>query len=245
MVKFVYTLSSVSKLPEYAQLSVKSLLQYADAEDIVVFFTPPRNQEDINAFERLGVDLRLVEPRTEPFAAFSSKSYYGAKTWLCTVDESSVVFLDCDTFVLDDLREICKGDFDVKARPGTTKVKQPEWRQMFNRFEQPYLDWMPNAGVLVFKNGAHQAIEKDWLHYLGQDLGYRHNANHKEQYALALAIGGYNVEKMSQHEHVMLWEDEFPPNGVIYHTGKSLNPDTSPIEILKQGARGKINNYLR
>lgn len=46
--------------------------------------------------------------------------------------------------------------------------------------------------------------------------------NHKEQYALTLAVGDSNSEKMTEKEHVMLWNDEYPADGIVYHVGNTL-----------------------
>ena len=41
--------------------------------------------------------------------------------------------------------------------------------------------------------------------------------NHKEQYALALAISGYKTQKMTENEHVFGWSDKPNTEGVVYH----------------------------
>ena len=222
MVKYVYTLSSVGVMFQRAFFSIKSLSKYVDPKNIVVFFTPPRDNSDTKRLEQLGVDLRLVENTTDAFTAFDTEQHYGEKTWLTTIEDDTVVFLDCDTVIFDDIQTVIKGDFDFKARPGTSEVLQPNWRDLFERFDEEYLDWMPNAGFLVFKNGLHREIGDKWRKYIQTDLNYQHRANHKEQYALALSVGNSNVEKMTSKEHVMLWNDEYPASGVVYHIGNTI-----------------------
>lgn len=214
-------MASINALPEYAFLSITTLLDYVEPDNIIVFFTPPREQRHIDAFNRLGVDLRLVNTRTEPFEAFEGQQHYGEKTWLCTIPDETVIFLDCDTLVLNDIKFALEGDFEFKARPGTSAVRKPEWRELFDRFDQPYINWMPNTGFMIFKSGIHREIEDVWLKFLDTDLDYRHNVNHKEQYSLALAIGKYNTKQMNSSEHAMLW-NELCRNPLVYHIGKTF-----------------------
>lgn len=221
MTSFVYTMASIKALPEYAFLSITTLLDYVDPENIIVFYTPPREERHIDAFERLGVDLRFVTNRTEPFNAFESKQHYGEKTWLCTIPDETVVFLDCDTLVFDEIERVVQGNFDFKARQGTSSVHQPDWMELFDRFDRPYLDWMPNAGFMIFKNAIHRELEDLWLEFLHSDLEYEQNINHKEQYALALAIGSYETTQMTPNEHAMLWH-ELRQDPVVYHIGKTF-----------------------
>ena len=206
---------------EHAFLSIKTLSRYVSTTDIIVFFTPPRDKLHIEKLEALGVDVRKKQNRTEEFVAFDNPQNYGEKTWISTVEDSEVVFLDCDTFVLGDIKQVLEGDFEFKAREDE-KVHQPEWTEMFNRFDEAYMDWMPNAGFIVFKNNLHQRIGDKWTEYIQKDLGYSHDFNHKEQYALALSVGDARTQKMDSTEHAMFWYDEFPSNGVVYHSGKEL-----------------------
>lgn len=222
MTTYTYTLSSIGNLFEWTFLSILTLSRFVEMRDIVVFFTPPREDAHVQWLEGLGVDVRTVENRTDAFTAFDASQHYGEKTWLSTLNDDTVVFLDCDTLVLGDIETVLRGEFQFKARPGTSQVRQQGWRELFDRFDEPYLDWMPNAGFLVFKDGLHQEIGEAWRTYVQSDLEYRHDVNHKEQYALALAVGGSDAVQMTPNEHVMLWNDEFHPNGIVYHVGKVL-----------------------
>lgn len=229
MTTIIYTLSSVGTMFQWLFFSIKSLSQYIDKNNIVVFFTPPREEAHIEYLRQLGVDIRLVENSTNAFTAFDTKQHYGEKTWLSTIEDDTVVFLDCDTLIFGDILEVVKGDFQFKARPGTSEVRQPEWRNLFNRFDEEYLDWMPNAGFLIFKSGLHREIGDTWRHYVQTDLEYQHDVNHKEQYALALAVGGADTEQMSPKDHVMLWNNEYSEDGIVYHIGNAIenNLDTT------------------
>lgn len=222
--------------------SIQTLKQYVNERNIVVFFTPPRDEEQIEWLRGLGVDVRLVENSTQAFEAFDKEQHYGEKTWISTIDDDVAVFLDCDTVVLGDIRETISGDFQFKARPGTSQVRQPGWRKLFGRFDESYMDWMPNAGFLIFKDGIHKDIGDSWREYVQVDLEYQLGVNHKEQYALALVVGSYKKEKMSDLEHVMMWNSEFPPDGVVYHIGKSIR---NQFDIASTTFKGSMYNGLR
>ena len=236
MAKYVYTLSSAGLMPNWAFLSIKSLSEYVSREDIVVFFTPPRDEEDIKILESLGVDVRLVKNSTNAFSAFDQPQHYGEKTWVSEIEDSTAVFLDCDTLIFGDISTAIEGDFQFKARPGTSAVRQPEWKNLFERFDEQYMSWMPNAGFIIFKSRLHQKIGEKWRSYINKELNYSHDVNHKEQYALALSIGDADKEKMTDREHVMMWNGEYPSKGLVYHVGSTMDGETPPSTF-----KGNIN----
>lgn len=224
-VKYVYTLSSVGHLPLHALHSIRTLTRYVPPRDVIVFATPPVEDGDLQPFRDLGVDVREVNQVTDSFAAFNeAPRAYGEKTHLCSVGADTVVFLDCDTLVLGDITTITDGEFDFKARPGTAIQGDPGWRELFEQRGKPVLEWMPNAGVMVFKNGIHREIQSEWRRYLAADLDYEKGwVAHREQYALALAVSAYRVEKMDAREHVMEWAGERPSEGVVHHIGRTFD----------------------
>ncbi|MEF8880844.1 MAG: hypothetical protein V5A72_03375 [Candidatus Nanohaloarchaea archaeon] len=234
MTKYVYTLSSRGIMFEHAFLSIKTLSRYVDVSEIVVFFTPPIEDIHVEKLKSLGVDVKIKNNCTDEFVAFDEPQHYGEKTWITEIEDSQVVFLDCDTFVLGDIRKALKGNFEFKAREDE-KVHQPEWSKMFERFDEPYIDWMPNAGFLIFKNNIHKKIGDTWRRYIQKDLGYSHDFNHKEQYALALAVGEANCVMMDSSEHAMFWKDEFPSDGMVYHSGKELEKSSKTDLEQKSG----------
>lgn len=217
--KFVYTLSSKRRMVTEAVHSIRTLTDYVSPSDVVVFYTPPRKENDIQTLRDHGVDLRLVDAETDASSAFRSSSHYGELVKLCTLDADTVVALACDTLIFDDLREVMAGEFDVKARPSPSSVQQPAWREMFERFDRPTMSWMPDTGFLVFKNGVHRELRDQWLRFLTTNLGYSHGGGHEEAYSLALAAAEYEVARMDEREHAIEWNNERPSDGVVHQLG--------------------------
>lgn len=230
--QFVYTLSSRKRMVQHAIRSIQTLCRWITAEQITVFYTPPRNDEDRSSLQNLGVCLKEEPNETDAFSMSGDPpSHYGEKIKLCRIDADTVVFLDCDTIIAGDIREVIEGDFDFKARPGSAGVNSNSWPELFNEFERPLLPWMPNAGFIIFKNSTHKEIFEDWKHFLQTEIDYEQNGiKHKEQYALALAVSSYNCERMTQRDHVMEWAEERVADGIVYHMG---TPKPTPPSSFK------------
>lgn len=128
------------------------------------------------------------------------------------------MFLDCDTFIMNDIWPVLEGDFEFKARPGSAKLK--DWNKLFDYHDEDYMDWMPNAGFMVFKNGCHRNISEKWKDYylnIGDKSYTEGNKLHREQYALALSVSGLDTEQMDETEHLMEWKDELSTKAILYH----------------------------
>lgn len=221
--KFVYSLSSKGDMVKDFVLSASTLSNYVDMSEVVVFYTPPYSDGDEELISNLGVDLRKVENITESFSltGFDEPSGYGEKVRLTEVDSENVVFLDCDTLVLNDVWEVIKGEFEFKARPGSSNPESKSWQFMFERENKPVMDWMPNAGFLVFKNSLHKKIESEWKQNLeGQDFDID-GTKHLEQYALALSVAETNLAKMTELEHTFGWVEKPSEETVVYHKGSN------------------------
>jgi hypothetical protein len=248
--KIAYTFSSVKNMPKDLLKSVETMNCFVGPEDIIVFYTPPRESEHIEMLENLGVDLRLKEHRSRAFSMGRKdpESYYTDKTWLCTVEDDEVIFLDCDTVVLDDPREILKGEFEFKARPGSfsSEKSDKKWRREFEKRDLPVMDWMPNAGVLAFKNGSHREIEDDWLKHLKYDYDFGEGNRHLEQYALALSVSGKDIQKMTRKEHTYGWENEINSQSIFYHIGgrSEIPPKKAVILNLKSKLEVSVNRLF-
>lgn len=230
--QFVYTLSSRKRMVQHAIRSIRTLRRWVNAEQITVFYTPPRNDDDRSSLQDLGVCLKEEPNETEAFSmSGNSPSHYGEKIKLCRIDAGSVIFLDCDTIIAGDIREVIEGNFDFKARPGSVGVNSKTWPELFDEFERPLLRWMPNAGFIIFKNRTHKKILQDWKYFLQEEINYgRNGIKHKEQYALALAVSSYNCKKMTQRDHVMEWAEERVVDGIVYHMG---TPKPTPPSSFK------------
>jgi hypothetical protein len=218
----VYSLSSEPRIiVQQAVHSIRTLLSTTDPdpENIHLFFTPPVRDEDIEKFEELGVTVHIEKPdfpggfRTR---LGDSRAEYAEKWKLTKVDANTVVFLDCDTVVLDDLTDVVEGDFEFKARP--ISVDDPErWRDVFDRYSESYRPWYPNTGFLVFKGRTHKHIKDRWERYVRAEIPYYVEGYTKEQFALALATANCDFEPMTSQEHVMEWLDEVRTDGYLYH----------------------------
>lgn len=244
--KFTYTLSSQGDLVGGVMQSIKSLLNWVDPRDIIVFYTPPRHHADQDALTELGVDLRETDNQTLAFSIRSGfdASHYGEKVQIGEIDADTVVFLDCDTVILDDPEVVIAGDFDFKARPGSYDVSEEEWRSMFQAYGEEYLSWMPNAGFMVFKNRTHQKVQSDWRQYIKEGIELPSaGMNHGEQYALALAVSGYETAQMSPSEHAYGWAGETPADGVVYH-GFLKDTGGSFVQHAKAGVKELLSGNI-
>lgn len=221
-VQYVYTLSSDGRLVENCIRSIHSLTEQVPSEDVTVFYTPPVTDRDTEALRKLGVDLRIEENETTAFSIMDQRDdheerNYAEKIKLCSVEADTVVFLDCDTQVAGDIESCVTGAGRFRARPDPLDVGD-RWPELFERHDKPLLDWMPNAGFLVFKDGLHREIEDEWRRLVATDLNYsRMGLLPKEQVALALAVSKFDTGQLSPREHVIEWMDERRPDGVVYH----------------------------
>jgi len=238
---FAYTLSSRKGMVQQALRSIATLKNYVDTEKIKIFYTPPYDEEDEKALRETGAELIKKENQTEAFNVSRSlpESHYGEKINLCNIDAENVVFLDCDTIVGNNIWEVLEGDFEFKARP-EEPPEEDEWRPLFERFDEPYMDWMPNAGFLIFKDGFHKELDQKWLKYFQEVDIQRGKVNHREQYALALAVSSAEVEKMTSKEHTLEWLNEKTSNAYVYHIEQAAG--SSAINLIKDYAR-KLKFY--
>jgi hypothetical protein len=217
---FVYTLSSRDKMVQQCLRSIATLKQHVPAEQIKIFYTPPYDEEDEQILKDTGAELLKKDNQTEAFNVSRSlpERHYGEKINLCSLEEENVVFLDCDTVIGNNIWEVVEGDFEFKARPAHMFNDEESWKQLFDERDRPYLDWMPNAGFLVFKQKAHKKIKDDWADLVSQDLEFQKGkVNHHEQYALALAVSDLKIHEMEKEEHVLEWQDEKIADAYVYH----------------------------
>lgn len=229
--KFVYTLSSRRQMINDAVRSIKTLQQYVNSENIIVFYTPPRKERHEQLFDRLDVDVRLRPNKAEEFRAVPHERarHYGDKLYVCDVDANQVAFLDCDTIVTEHPRELFEGEFEFAARPDNAELGS-EWMQFTEEIGETSLPWMPNAGLLVFKQGSHRRIQQEWQKYINKDfhldIGEK---SYRDQYSLTIAASKLDSRKLNKRHHVFEWADEPYENGIVYHTER--NDSDLPSEI--------------
>ena len=236
---FVYTLSSRDNMVQQCLRSIATLKHYVNEEQIKIFYTPPYNEQDEKALKDTGAKLLKKENQTEAFNVSRSlpERHYGEKVNLCALEEENIVFLDCDTVVGKDIWDVMEGDFDFKARPSKIFAQEnKEWENLFKENDEAYMDWMPNAGFMIFKNGFHREIEGKWRRYITNDPDFSlGKVNHNEQYALALAVSGGDVKMMEEKEHVFEWKGEKVADAYVYHVQQAAG--SSAVNLMK--------NYLK
>jgi len=234
---FAYTLSSRKGMVQQALRSIATLKNHVKPEKIKIIYTPPYDKKDEEKLRETGAEIIKKENTTEAFNVSRSlpKSHYGEKINICNIKSENIVFLDCDTVIGNDIWEAMEGDFEFKARPAHRFNDNKEWKQLFEDRDRPYLDWMPNAGFLIFKNNAHKKIQENWAEYVSQDLEFQlGKVNHHEQYALALAVSDLKIHEMDQKDHVLEWRDEKVPDAYVYHIEQSAGSST--INLIKNYA---------
>ena len=244
--EFIYSLSSDSypnHMMKDAVRSIMSLKNWVDPEQIVVYYTPPRSESDLETLRDLGVKVELVENQSEPFALniIGEAIPYGEMWHLCKSNADNVVWIDNDTIVAGDIWDVVGGNFDFKARPEEDKSDDEEWYEMFDRFGREPMDWRFNAGFLVFKNGLHQEIKNEWKEFMESDLGYYNAPTMQDAHGLALCVSEYDCEKMTPNEHVMEWGDEPRANGYVYHYITGYDAKTQ----IKNSIRRRIPEQIK
>ena len=233
---FAYTLSSRKGMVQQCLRSIATLKQHVDPEKIKIFYTPPYEESDEKALEATGAEIIKKENQTEAFNVSRSlpESHYGEKINLCNLDAENVVFLDCDTVVGNDIWELIEGDFEFSAR----FEHFDEWEELFEKHNEDYIEGMPNAGFLIFKDGMHKQIQDKWVHYVQKDLDFQiGKLRHDEQYALALAVSAADadIRRMNKEDHVLEYREEKIPNGYVYHIEQAAG--SNMINLVKNYAK--------
>lgn len=168
--KIVYCFNGWKWIWRQLVLSLTTLRRFVD-DNIVVFYGPPRFQEHIEWLTPL-CDLRLVEtPLHESDflrkRVYFRKKFYGStmKLHAYNLDTPNLIWIDSDTVITGDVREILKGDFDVSVARWQNERSDTYMDELCEVTELPHINTMM-AGFVVFKNHAHNKMKKHWLKYI-------------------------------------------------------------------------------
>ena len=80
-VNFAYTLSSRANMVADVIVSISTLKNYVDEEKIIVFYTPPYDEDDEERLRETGVEIVKKDNETDSFSMFGSDEagHYGEK----------------------------------------------------------------------------------------------------------------------------------------------------------------------
>lgn len=222
--KIVYTVAEKGSMPREILMSLQSVNQFFDREDIIIYVTPPYSFKFVNKLRKYA-KIKLVDNITKPFVFKKSvgSSFYGEKVHVCKTKVDTIIFLDCDTIMKKDIRPLLEGDYDISFRIGGSyeQFNMVEWKDMFSDINREPIP-MPNAGFIIFKNGLHRKIMSYWLQYINDpELPNPHpTLNHKEQMALALSLPkDCKIKYMTSKEHGFRWNGDSANDCYIYHIG--------------------------
>ena len=166
-------------------------------------------------------DDRIIVEEVEPLSDF----FLLNKTYLTRSPAERVVFLDTDTLVVDALDGFWSDSTaEVIARknpvPPNGLKRYDERLEALNARPIPYL----NTGVLVFQNGAHQALADVWPPLIEQERNADslvHGPRFAEQVAFsqAVAVTDLSLEIVGREKHGYAWGSDPPEDTIVYHTG--------------------------
>ena len=223
--------------------SLHSLSKFVDQNEIIVALTPPyptkkRYLKELHQYAQI---LR-TENTTSPLQPRPGKSGRFGEKIVAVLNSKAedVVFLDCDTRVINNPQKLLHGDYDFSARAagGFLDLDINTWTQMFIDLDKTPIP-MINAGFMIFRGGSHRCIMKEALTYFEESNLPRchHYHYHKDQYAISLAASGYKIRWMSREDHAYRWKNE-PPDTVVLHG------ERRPILKQLRLSSGKIWNYI-
>lgn len=153
-------------------LSLTTLHRFPiEKENIIVFYGPPRFQEHIDWLEPR-CDLRLVEtPLDDPDFKSTRKhrtnKFYGGtmKLHAYNLDTPNLIWIDSDTIIHRDVREMFEGDFDILLSRWDHSAGKTTMRGLCKTTGLPHMDIMMD-GMMVFKNRTHNKMRPDYLAYM-------------------------------------------------------------------------------
>ncbi len=246
--KFVYCLSYNRSFRKQVSNSVRTLSQFIPKEDIILIVNPPNGIERLkkifNKYATIYEGNKFYEELDLPNFKY--------KIEMCDIDCDNLVFLDCDTIILKDPRELLDGDYDFFGREEPCRSidnnmketwNQETWETNLARFNLP-LDSIPyNDGFVIFKNKTHMKIKDDFIKYYKM---YNNNEidspntvddMHHNEFALSMAVSNYNCKVMDDKHHWYGWR-------AIPYT-KSDDSYVLHVGTDKSGLQGYMYNISR
>ena len=139
--KVAYTVSSGPELIRNIKISLASIEKFFEPKDIIIFYTPPRTLEDEVFLSKY--DLR-ERPKMELGGTYDPQM---TRSYFEEIEDDILFFLDTDTEMFRDPRDLLEGDFDMRceARTDVEGYEAHVGTQFF-----------------IFKNGTHRKIAKLW-----------------------------------------------------------------------------------
>jgi hypothetical protein len=205
-IKLCYSFSArVDKLGFIDLLhSLHTIKQYFSKEDIIVFFTPPFNDDYEQQIAKYATVIKkghypIPHPTYDPNDP--TPPYYWDKFYFTEVDCDKLIFLDNDTEIQKDIREYFKEDFDIlvfgdDGRSNTEFIDT--WNDTWRYFQVAPKPLVMTTAIL-FKHQTHKKIKDnlgDIAHKYMIDKAIKMPAEDRlfDEYVFSLATRHYNVQ---------------------------------------------------
>jgi len=242
--KVVYTLSDNRAFRLQIFKSLLSLSKFIDKDNIILIVNPPSSK-----IEKSYGKYATIYDGNEFYKNLNLPNYK-FKIEITDIKSRNLIFLDCDTLVMRDIRELLDGDYDFFAREepcrsvnGQMKPTWDEdiWKYNLKEFEKN-TDALPyNDGFMIFKNNLHNKIKDEYLKfYLMYNKKQLKSPNtvddmHYNEFALSMAVANYHCRNMNEEHHWYGWRNETP----------RIKPYVIHIGTNKSGLAGYLNNLRR
>jgi len=188
----------------------------------------------------VGGELKFLENLNLPIQFESvrdknDKYFPENKTYITSINEERIIYLDADTIVLKPIQKVYGGvNVDFIGRYThyyeSEGFEEERWNKILERNNTKYSPYF-NSGFIIFQNYSQKELKSEW-----EILSRRNLKNMKErelmgkrvseQIALSACISknGLSVKKMKKKEHVYGWETtpkdlDTNEEEVVYHTG--------------------------
>ncbi len=107
--KIGYAFSSGEQLSRNIRISLLSVKRFFNPKDIVIFYTPPYTKEDEQELSEYDLRKKPNLSLGGDYQVYMNRSYFDE------VKSPVLFFLDTDTELVKDPRELLAGDFDIKC----------------------------------------------------------------------------------------------------------------------------------